>query len=253
MTSGPGCASAPPRTGRPLSAGADPLPAVELHFRVKKQEPQGDDPAADALAEVADLEEARKEARLVALRFHHRSEPPAIPFGTRPPAASARWRGATWPCCCALRPTKPKVMRRNSPGSKSPYRSPAAVSIKAPRSPISWACLQLLDNPLQDVPLLAVLHSPLVGMTLDELAAIRLAVKGPFWTALVRWEQSTAHGPELKVESPEAAVGNPKAPLEGQQMDLPPGHGTAGKVSRFLERYARMAAAGTPGIARSLS
>ena len=37
--------------------------------------------------------------------------------------------------------------------------------------------LQLLDNPLQDVPCIAVLRSPLVGCSLDELAEIRLAAK----------------------------------------------------------------------------
>jgi ATP-dependent helicase/nuclease subunit A len=48
--------------------------------------------------------------------------------------------------------------------------------------------LQLLDNPLQDVPLLAVLRSPLVGLSLDELALIRAELpKGLFWTALKRW------------------------------------------------------------------
>ena len=47
--------------------------------------------------------------------------------------------------------------------------------------------LQLLDNPLQDVPCIAVLRSPLVGLSLDELAEIRLAAKGVhFWTALNR-------------------------------------------------------------------
>ena len=45
--------------------------------------------------------------------------------------------------------------------------------------------LQLLDNPLQDVPCIAVLRSPLVGLSLDELAEIRLAAKDKhFWTAL---------------------------------------------------------------------
>jgi ATP-dependent helicase/nuclease subunit A len=47
--------------------------------------------------------------------------------------------------------------------------------------------LSLLDNPLQDVPAIAVLHSPLVGLSLDELATIRLAAKNVhFWTALNR-------------------------------------------------------------------
>ena len=33
--------------------------------------------------------------------------------------------------------------------------------------------LEIVDNPLQDVPLIAVLRSPLVGLCPDELAAIR--------------------------------------------------------------------------------
>ena len=51
--------------------------------------------------------------------------------------------------------------------------------------------LQLLDNPLQDVPCIAVLRSPLVGLSLDELGAIRLGAKGVhFWTALNRVRSS---------------------------------------------------------------
>jgi ATP-dependent helicase/nuclease subunit A len=71
--------------------------------------------------------------------------------------------------------------------------------------------LQLLDNPLQDVPCIAVLRSPLVGLSLDELAEIRLAAKGKhFWTALNR---SVERG--------------------GQRAE------TAAKVKDFLERYSR--------------
>jgi ATP-dependent helicase/nuclease subunit A len=51
--------------------------------------------------------------------------------------------------------------------------------------------LHVLDNPLQDVPLLAVLRSPLVGLSLDELAAIRASHRtGLFWTALQRWHRT---------------------------------------------------------------
>ena len=72
--------------------------------------------------------------------------------------------------------------------------------------------LQLLDNPLQDTPVLAVLRSPLVGLTLDELAEIRLTVaREPFWTALNR--------------SREIAAGL--------------GEATRAKVAGFLERHAR--------------
>jgi ATP-dependent helicase/nuclease subunit A len=45
--------------------------------------------------------------------------------------------------------------------------------------------LRLLDNPLQDIPLLAVLRSPLVGLTLDEIAEVRIRSRERrLWTAL---------------------------------------------------------------------
>ncbi len=51
--------------------------------------------------------------------------------------------------------------------------------------------LKLLDNPLQDVPLLGVLRSPLVGMTPIDLAEVRLTKKeGNFWTALMCWHKA---------------------------------------------------------------
>ncbi len=51
--------------------------------------------------------------------------------------------------------------------------------------------LRLLDNPLQDLPLLAVLRSPLAGFTDEELVAVRLAGRAqPLWTALQILAQS---------------------------------------------------------------
>ena len=74
--------------------------------------------------------------------------------------------------------------------------------------------LQLLDNPLQDLPLLGVLRSPLVGMTDSELAAVRIArPQGRFWGALVDWQREEAR----------------KAP--GAQAEA--------KAARFLRRYRR--------------
>ncbi len=47
---------------------------------------------------------------------------------------------------------------------------------------LSW--LQIIDNPRQDIPLLAVLRSPACGFTGDRLAEIRAASAGDFYTAL---------------------------------------------------------------------
>jgi ATP-dependent helicase/nuclease subunit A len=61
------------------------------------------------------------------------------------------------------------------------------------------------------VPCIAVLRSPLVGLSLDELAEIRLAANTKlFWTALNHWSQADS----------------------GRQKEE-----TAQKVSRFLERF----------------
>ncbi len=47
---------------------------------------------------------------------------------------------------------------------------------------LSW--LQIIDNPRQDIPLLAVLRSPLVGFSGERLAEIRSLSTGDFYTAL---------------------------------------------------------------------
>jgi len=85
--------------------------------------------------------------------------------------------------------------------------------------------LRLLDNPLQDVPLLAVLRSPLVSLSLDELATIRLAAKGHFWTALVRFAE--VQSPKSKVQSPETV------PMEDHASRI------THHVAQFLSRFSR--------------
>ncbi len=45
--------------------------------------------------------------------------------------------------------------------------------------------LQIIDNPLQDIPLIAVMRSPIFGFTAEELALIRPCAKGRFYNAVV--------------------------------------------------------------------
>ncbi len=72
--------------------------------------------------------------------------------------------------------------------------------------------LHLLDNPLQDIPLAGVLRSPIVGLTAEELALIRLHSKADsFWFAL----KAVAERP-----GPSAEAVRPK-------------------ISLFLERFGR--------------
>lgn len=51
--------------------------------------------------------------------------------------------------------------------------------------------LQVIDNPMQDIPLLAVLSSPIYGATEDELAEIKLtAGYGRFYSAVFHPDNS---------------------------------------------------------------
>jgi len=257
---------------RPLSAAADPAPALELHLRLKHAgDPrEDDDETAQALAQIGDLEEARKEARLVALRLRqlHAARHPVWDEAAR------AFRPAAWSDMAVL---------LRSPANKSESYAKEFARLNVPlqvarggfyeSTEISdlLSLLQLLDNPLQDLPVLAVLHSPLVGLTLDELATIRLGVKGPFWTALIRWhaagrkeegrrKKEEGRRPEAEVHSSMAGnehLGPDPSQLEfhplsfipqpsrdeqieagPSQLELPLGQETFRKVSRFLDLYA---------------
>jgi len=82
--------------------------------------------------------------------------------------------------------------------------------------------LQLLDNPLQDVPCIAVLRSPLVGLSLAELGEIRLAARNVhFWTALNRMRSASTLRSRATAEDGERGVRN----------DL------RQKIEIFLERF----------------
>jgi len=229
-----------PAQRRPLSAAADPAPRVELHLRVKhgaNLRDEDEEETAAALALVSDLEEADKEAQLVAGRLRQ------LKAAQHPvwDEAARGFRPIAWSDMAVL---------LRAPANKSESYAKEFAKLNVPlqvarggfyeSTEISdlLSLLQLLDNPLQDLPVLAVLHSPLVGLTLDELASIRLAVKGPFWTALVRWHEAQGLGGRSQ-NGPSPATPPPStlAPCPSQ-LDLPPAAGTFRKVSRFLERYA---------------
>lgn len=67
--------------------------------------------------------------------------------------------------------------------------------------------LSLLDNPYQDIPLVAVLRSPMVGMTEPEMAYLRLVNRNiPYYQALVNYQFNKDKHIELPVTADEAGV-----------------------------------------------
>ncbi|NLW07581.1 MAG: helicase-exonuclease AddAB subunit AddA [Clostridia bacterium] len=78
--------------------------------------------------------------------------------------------------------------------------------------------LRIIDNPRQDIPLAAVLRSPLVGLSAEELSAIRLVAPGKdFFTA-------------VKAAAGQGGDGRPEARVEER---------LAGKLQEFLAKLDR--------------
>ena len=62
-----------------------------------------------------------------------------------------------------------------------------------------FSLLKIIDNPIQDIPLITVLRSPIVGISYDELVRIRMTRDGSFYEALSEY---------VKVEDASYAVKN---------------------------------------------
>ncbi len=195
-----------------LSLAHDAAPRVELHLRLKGAgeagAAEGEGESARAWTAILNLEEAGKEARLIALRLRELKATRHLIWdeptkGMRP----VEWGDMA-------------VLLRSPAGKAESYAKEftrLGVPVMVARGGFYesmeitdlLSLLQLLDNPLQDLPVLATLHSPLVGMSLDELAAIRLMLpKGHLWTALQRYHESSG------------------------------GHSGWGKADRFLKNFA---------------
>jgi ATP-dependent helicase/nuclease subunit A len=172
-----------------LSAARDASPRAELLLRFKKGRNDAETDAESGDDDLADLQETEKEARLLALRLKQLEAGKHEIWDTD----EKRFRPAGW--------RDMAVLLRAPSGKAEIYAKEfqrAGVPLVVERGGFYdsneimdlLSLLQLLDNPLQDVPAIAVLRSPLVGLSLDELAQIRLAASGHFWTALNRTQNA---------------------------------------------------------------
>jgi ATP-dependent helicase/nuclease subunit A len=165
-------------------------PPVELHLRrsVRKSQDEESENASDA----------EKEARMVCRRLLELKQQ-NVPILDGDARRALTWRDMV-------------ILLRSPRGKAGAYVkefSRLGIPLIAARGGFHdsaesrdlLALLQLLDNPLQDLPLMAVLLSPLVGLTSSQLAVIRIArPRGRFWTALVDWQRDE----EKKHDSPAA-------------------------------------------------
>lgn len=167
-----------------LAAAGDAAPRVEFHVRVKAKA------AGDEVEEEA-LSPAAAEARLVALRLRELKES-GLPVWDR---RAGMLRPVEWSDMAVLL----RAERGRAEDFSREFRL-AGVPLLARQSGFFQVTavsdlrnlLRILDNPLQDIPLGAVLRSPLVGMwDPDELVVVRLTreARERWWTLIQRFRE----------------------------------------------------------------
>lgn len=192
-----------PELRKPLTHQA---PRVEFHLIAKSipvatATDEEDDEENETSNAPADLLAVEREARLIARRFQdlHRSGHQVWDKEIN------QFRAVRW--------SDMAVLLRSPSGRAEAFAkefSRAGIPLNAARAGFFASLevsdllnlLRLLDNPLQDVPLAAVLRSPIVGLTMDELVEIRLADQRELlWPALVRVpKHSKDASPELRTK-----------------------------------------------------
>ncbi len=161
-----------------LSVRAQERPRVELNLIVKSTSENGNGNGATGEngegSDVADLLATEREARLVALKLKTLKEEGHQIWDK----ASKQMRPVEWSDMAVLLrspASRVEAFAKEFARLGIPLEAARAGFFESPEVSDLISLLKLLDNPLQDVPLLAVLHSPLVGMTAAELGEIRAA------------------------------------------------------------------------------
>ena len=209
---------------------------VELHLLTN--DATDDEPTDDhaATTELLDLLAVEREARCVALRLR------ALQASGQEvmDADSKKPRPVEW---------RDMVVLMRSPGSRVESYAQEfhriGVPLHAARGGFYEALevsdllnlLRLLDNPLQDLPLLAVLRSPLVAMSLEDLVALRAANdERLLWDALVKGARTPTSAAASPTPEPAAVVGV-RAPQPAADSPFPIPHSLFPKAAAFLTRF----------------
>jgi len=198
-----------------LSRTHDSSPRVELIHRLTSSKKSGE---AEDSAVDEDSSNAEKEAQIAARRLSEMVRSDHQVFDrTLKALRPVEWRDMA----ILLRATsgKAEIYTRVFARAGIPLLASRRGFFDAIEISDMVSLLTLLDNPLQDIPLLAVLRSPVVGLDPDQLVAIRVAAHGEpyFWTALLRFHE--LNGVESEHESANRV--------------------TAGKLGEFLKRFER--------------
>ncbi|MCM3767393.1 helicase-exonuclease AddAB subunit AddA [Neobacillus niacini] len=150
---------------------------VEAPVEVDTEEPS-------FLLDAVDLESSQLEARVIAAKIKELIEKGAPVYNAKTKSTRSLMyrdivillRSMTW---------APQIMEEFKQQGIPIYANLSTGYFEATEVAIMVSLLRVIDNPYQDIPLAAVLRSPIVGLNEEELAKIRVHYKrGSFWEAV---------------------------------------------------------------------
>lgn len=192
-----------------VQTGEGPETAMPADGRLETEQGPGQgsggeqDDADEESLEAEMLDSIQCEARLVARRIRELMQPgrDGKSFGVYDKNIRAYRAAAYKDIVILLRTTKnwAEVFQEELAGAGIPaFADTGSGFFRTSEIQVVLSLLQVIDNPLQDIPLLAVLRSPLVSFTSDELAELRLAKRqAPFYEALQALAQKEAEDQDL--------------------------------------------------------
>ncbi len=173
------------KTDRPeMAATSAKIPPVELHVLFTSQRSPAEGGENDSEEDPADLENAEIEARLVATSLGELKKNEFTIFHER----ENQRRAVDWKdMVVLLRAPRNKVelYARAFAEAGVPLQTRRDAFFTTPEVLDLCNLLTILDNPLQDIPLVGVLRSPMAGLNAQELAGVRRGSNQRlFWNAL---------------------------------------------------------------------
>ncbi len=221
---------------------AEPGRPVEIHLLERAAAPD-----AEVDEAIAELKSAEREGLFIARRIRKMmQEDPALRY--RDFAILTRAKSS------AFTPMLPMLLAENIPA----FADGAAGYFDTVEVSLALSLLRLIANRRSDVELIAVLRSPVVGLTADELARIRISARNvPYADAAWRYAYGRDFGesaPEPVSEASEDSAA-PEVPSSESDIELPD-DSIAVRLRAFFDRLAswrmRAGAIGLGELARAV-
>ncbi|WP_077211139.1 helicase-exonuclease AddAB subunit AddA [Bacillus dakarensis] len=167
-----------------------PIQLLLIDQEGKESVEEENEDAASIQFDAADLEQSQLEAKVIASRIKKMIEERKQVFNSKSNTNRPIMyrdivillRSMTW---------APQIMEEFKEQGIPIYANLSAGYFEATEVSIIMSLLKIIDNPYQDIPLASVLRSPIVGLSEEELALIRVQNRrGAYYDAVVSFHQS---------------------------------------------------------------